>query len=208
MRRLLLILTLLATPALAQSNLPLLYTVTGVAANDTLNVRDSPNAGAPDVGDLQPNATVEIMRLSADGKWGLVETNDAVGWVSMRFMALTPNTTGNGTDLPSGLPRHITCNGAEPFWELTLDNGNNFSVGSDGPNDWEVRSFPVLGIDKGMNTAVDTYAFSSPPYTAVLKKEACFSDFTGLNHGWSMALVFRESQSFYVMSGCCTATLN
>lgn len=210
MRHLMLLLTLLASPALAQraAVLPLLYTVTGVAADDTLNLRETPAASAADVGDLAPLQTVEILRLSADGKWGRVENYDAVGWVSMRYMALTPDTVGDGTALPSGMPRHMQCSGAEPFWELAFNNGANITLGSDGPTAWEVRRNPVLRLDKGLNTTVDTYAISSPPYTAILKKEACFSDFTALNRGWSMALLYQDSQSFYVMSGCCTATLN
>jgi hypothetical protein len=179
-----------------------------VAANDSLNVRESPEASAAGVGDLQAGDTVEILRLSDDGKWGRVENYDAVGWVSMRYMALTPDTVGDGTALPSGMPRHLVCSEAEPFWELTLTEGENFTVGSDGTNAWEVHSYPVLSMTKGMNTAVDTYAFFGPPYTAVLKKEACFSDFTALNRGWSMALVYRDDRNFFVLSGCCTATFN
>ncbi len=144
-----------------------MFTVTGVAVNDTLNLRESPDANAPDIGDLQPEATVEILRLSEDGKWGRVENYDGVGWVSMRFMALTPDTTGDGTDLPDGMPRQFVCSDAEPFWELAFNNGKNITVGHDGANAWETETRLVLRLDKGMNTAVDTYAFFSPPYTAV-----------------------------------------
>lgn len=210
MRQLILIASLFAQPVFAQPELPLplLYTVTGVAQNDTLNLRESPDASAPDMGDLRPEDTVEILRLSADGKWGRVESYDAVGWVSMRFMALTPNTTADGTGLPYGLPLQISCSGAEPFWDISITSGNEITIGSDGTTDWEVNTYPILGISKTLFTSEYVYGFSSPPYTGVLKKEACFNDFTGLNSGWTLALVFQQGRDNSVLSGCCTATLN
>jgi len=72
-------LMLLALPATAQ-DLPVLYSVTGLAQGDTLNIRTQPDAGAPILGTLAPDAKdVEVIRLSENKRWGVVNSYDLAG---------------------------------------------------------------------------------------------------------------------------------
>jgi hypothetical protein len=77
---------LVAMPAAAQ-DLPALFRVTGVAANDVLNIRAEPSARAAIIGSFRPDAGgIEVVALSADGRWGLVNSGEQAGWSSMRYL--------------------------------------------------------------------------------------------------------------------------
>ena len=76
MIRILLTLLFLALPAQAQ-DFPALYAVTGVAADDVLNIRSRPDAGAPIIGALAPDSTgVEV--LGRSGNWALVSAGEGM----------------------------------------------------------------------------------------------------------------------------------
>jgi hypothetical protein len=67
-------LTLTGTAALAQTTAePSYMRVTGVASNDSLNVRAEPRASSADIGDLAFNARgVEVIGTDASGAWGRI----------------------------------------------------------------------------------------------------------------------------------------
>lgn len=97
--------------------LPALYEVTGVSADDTLNVRVDPDAGSEIIGELNHSANyVELLGLSMTGAWGQVNTGEQSGWVSMRYMQVMSDTITN-----NGLPKWLRCSGAEPFWSIEFD---------------------------------------------------------------------------------------
>ena len=98
------------------SPLPALYGVTGVAADDTLNVRAAPDARSQAIGTLGPDAgPLEVVELSLKGNWALLNSGETAGWVAMRYLTLQPVTT---TIL--GLPVGLQCFGTEPFWDITF----------------------------------------------------------------------------------------
>ncbi|MFC3613511.1 SH3 domain-containing protein [Lutimaribacter marinistellae] len=85
-----------------------------MAADDVLNIRAEPNAQADKIGELAHDATdVEVVDLNDDAGWGLVNSGEGSGWVSMRFMTAQP--VG---DLP--IAARLSCGGTEPFWSLDL----------------------------------------------------------------------------------------
>ncbi len=73
---------LLPAMSLAETALPALHDVAGVAANDVLNVRAAPDVDSALLGSLSPYATaVEVMGQSPDGKWGQINLGRSrVGW--------------------------------------------------------------------------------------------------------------------------------
>ncbi|MGR3485452.1 MAG: SH3 domain-containing protein [Paracoccaceae bacterium] len=115
MTRLLAVLALLVLPPLAMAQqLPLHHRVDGVASDDVLNIRAGPSASEPILGALRPFAiNVEVLRLSPDGRWGLVAVDgESNGWASMRYLTPTPAA--------GPVPRPLTCVGTEPFWRLSI----------------------------------------------------------------------------------------
>ena len=96
---------LLSAPLSAQ-DYPLFHNVTGVAANDVLNVRASPSAGTPILHFLPPDAHwVEVVEVQ--GNWGRINFGEGSGWASLRF--LTPVADGNLPEYP-----YLTCLAPNP----------------------------------------------------------------------------------------------
>lgn len=105
---------LAAAPAAGSPLLPGLFDVTGVEANEFLNVRAAPDPASEIVGRLPPYADgIEVVATARDGAWGRVNVGEGSGWVAMRFLA-------PGTDVwaAPGLPASLRCFGTEPFWSL------------------------------------------------------------------------------------------
>jgi len=93
------------------------FQVTGVASDDTLNIRAEPSAGSADIGDLAYNARgVEVAGTDASGKWGRIVWQEGNGWISMRY--LTPDSLALVHQSP--LPAGLQCAGTEPFWSARL----------------------------------------------------------------------------------------
>ncbi|MBY6066207.1 SH3 domain-containing protein [Leisingera aquaemixtae] len=105
-----------ALPAAAQE-FPALYSVAGVAADDVLNVRSAPSAGAEIIGSLAPDQTgVEVVLADDSGKWGLVNIGERSGWAALRFLDLEASS-----DWHRRQDQPLDCFGTEPFWSLSLD---------------------------------------------------------------------------------------
>lgn len=107
---------LLATAgsAAAAPVLPSLHDVTGVAADDVLNVRAEPDPDAPVIGTLDPDATgVEVVAIDPTGRWGEVNVGEGAGWAALRYLA-----EEDGVWVPGALPEHLSCFGTEPFWNI------------------------------------------------------------------------------------------
>ena len=97
------------------SDLPAQYRVSGVAAGDQLNIREGPGVGFAVIGGLAPTARqIEVVALSPDGRWGLLNSGERSGWAAMRFLA---REAGEGWQ--SGT-RPLACFGTEPFWRVNL----------------------------------------------------------------------------------------
>lgn len=209
MRKFLSLVCIAASPALAQPALPLpqLYVVTGVAANDTLNIRQAPRASAEDIGDLQPGEATDVLAFSEDGKWAKVPGNEATGWVAARFLTLVPNATGNGTDLPYGMPRHMQCEGAEPFWDADIRAGKSLTITDYSFDNPAPARHAMRGVSKPVNVGPYVYGFAAPPYAGVIRREYCDDGMSEIQYGWSIDLLEIGKDDVYMMSGCCTATL-
>jgi len=95
---------------------PALYDVSGVAADDTLNVRALPDASSDIVGELASDATaVEVVAYSRSSEWGLVNAGEGSGWVSMQFLQDSSVMAG-----AYGLPAFLHCSGTEPFFGVMV----------------------------------------------------------------------------------------
>lgn len=109
-----------ALPAAADApdpSFPAPYAVTGVAPDDQLNIRAAPTAAADLRGALaHDDPWVEVLGLSREGRWAMVNTAETSGWVSARF--LTPQPVPRDE---LGLPRTLTCFGTEPFWSARFE---------------------------------------------------------------------------------------
>ncbi len=200
MKKILAILVFCVFPTIVSAQiLPDAFRVTGVAANDVLNIRAEPNARAPIVGTLDPFATnIEVLALSDDRKWGRVSANEGNGWASMRYLEAT-NHTAQGE-----LPRPMTCFGTEPFWALAMyPGGDEYELAGEGR-----RSLSLV-----------KHVMSHPGYVAIFEELSgltrtltisrgwCSDGMSDRDYGWSATLFNETAQGDSLLFGCCTLDL-
>ena len=82
------------------------YVVTGVAADDVLNIRSQPDPAAPIVGTLPPDAIDVVTtglgttNLPEAGWWEVALDNATTGWVNSAFLALPAAWSAPVSDFP------------------------------------------------------------------------------------------------------------
>ena len=102
------------------------FKVTDVRDDDVLNIRAGPSAQYDIVGRYFPRESlVEVLGVTRDQKWALVNISEGVGWTSMRYLAPISPVTYKTSNVPFAL----RCSGGEPNWMATLGRKTiSFSV--------------------------------------------------------------------------------
>ncbi|MCP4383299.1 MAG: hypothetical protein GY798_18085 [Hyphomicrobiales bacterium] len=97
------------------------YKVTGVASDDTLNVRAQPGTDADIIGAIGPDAgnvivTGSSWKVGQSTWWELPfpGADRGLGWVNGRFLTRQTDSAAEDTNYP------LDCGGTEPFWSLTV----------------------------------------------------------------------------------------
>ncbi|NVK14496.1 MAG: SH3 domain-containing protein [Rhodobacteraceae bacterium] len=200
-------LALLAPPAAAQEY-PALHSVTGVAADDVLNIRSAPSASAAIIGTLAPDQTgVEVILADGSGKWGLVNSGEQSGWASLRY--LDRASSSNWHDQPD---LALECFGTEPFWSLTLDETVRFSTPDRPETPFALEAWePAAGHGgKSGFVAVNQNggALSGPEagsLSGILTAQHCSDGMSDRTYGISIDLLqFRSAGQLHVLTGCCS----
>ncbi|WP_417524152.1 COG3650 family protein [Marinovum sp.] len=202
MLRLALLASLLAsTAAIAE---PGYYRVTGVASDDTLNVRAAPDGDSEDIGDLAHDQTaVEVIETDESGDWGRIGWEEGHGWIAMRFL--------EAEDLPmigdSRLPEGLLCTGTEPFWSLryTADtalysdfNNNSATLPlTDQLSAAGRNGFPALLSHGGDGAAV----------TAVIRAQLCSDGMSDRDYPYAIVLRVQAAAEQILFEGCCRLPL-
>jgi uncharacterized membrane protein len=187
--------------SLSAQTFPALYDVTGVDADDALNVRAAPNAAADILGVLSPDETgVEVIDFSQDRNWAQVNSGEASGWAATRFLTLEK-------DYPYLPMANLSCFGPEPFWSLgkpqigriTLDmlDGDasgwrqNISHRAQGRTD----RFSAVGIGEDGEIIV------------TLLRESCSDGMSDRMFGIATDVIVTGADPMH-LSGCCTLQAN
>ena len=183
---------------------PMLYSVRGVAENDTLNIREIPAANSEKIGEFGPHQTgIEVVAVSDDGGWGLVNIQDQSGWVSMRF--LTPLPGQPAKDLPKGL----ACSGTEPFWSI------DFRPISAVIADWSIMGLsdkPTLYSEHWSESPVnrdnDSFGFSLSGQDVnadgFIRTGICDDGMSDRTYGFAVDVILHLGQGRRLVSGCCS----
>ena len=204
MRLLALLLMLCASPLWAtQDRWPALFNVTGVAADDALNVRAGPFPDSPIIGRFGPyQRDIEVVRPNDRETWGLVNIGERTGWVSLAYLARQPG------QWYGSLPDRAFCGGTEPFWTLTIEDGKaSFSrfeaERQSGRVDAVTRSLnhpgrhSVAGIfERGVG---GRYA----DFLALVSNEACSDGMSDRAYGYRIDMTAGNMEGFDLWSGCC-----
>ncbi|MBD3679478.1 MAG: SH3 domain-containing protein [Rhodobacteraceae bacterium] len=195
MIRVLVFLLGLAGPVHGQSlDLPALFDVAGVAANDFLNVRAGPGTENEVVGRLAYNDTgIEVIKSNGDGSWGLVAMGEGEGWVALRFMERQPGSVG-------GVRAYaMLCTGTEPFWAFQIKGEEMIFFDTEG------RNLPDTIIwdagPEGLQPVARAIGFSSGH--AIVEREICSDGMSERPYGLSVSLILDEPEKRF-LSGCCS----
>lgn len=195
----------LAGAAVAQPfNLePGYYAVTGVSANDVLNIRAEPDASAPIVGSFAPDAAPVEVLIEQDG-WGYVSSGEGMGWASMAFLQPLEVSRMGQSAVPDGL----TCGGTEPFWGASMsESGINFASMDSAE---EVFSFIAAenfgGAGPLRNLLIGGNATRN--VTAVISTEICSDGMSDRDYPRRIDLVFNGEGGPSGYAGCCSMPLN
>ncbi|WP_172294944.1 SH3 domain-containing protein [Pseudoruegeria sp. HB172150] len=192
---------LLALPATAQ---PGYFRVTGVASDDTLNVRAEPSADSADIGDLGPTATgIEVTGTNESGDWGRIIWQDGNGWISMNFLEPETLPAIPSTELPAGL----LCGGTEPFWNIRYSETSALYSDIMGAS----VTMPIAGVMVAEGRPAFPVAITSGASgygaLAVIKPQICSDDMSDRDYPYSLTVILESEGKRRFLDGCCSLPL-
>jgi uncharacterized membrane protein len=190
---------LFALPAFAtQDGWPAIHDVTGVSANDVLNIRERPDASSPVIGWLAPDATgVEVIRANPRLTWGLVNTGERTGWVSLRYLARRSG------QWDGAFPEVAACYGTEPFWGLRR-MGDILTYSDPDTEAQELRAVSRSGSTSRRDSFHMIAEGPDGPVVAFLRTESCGDGMSDREFGISVQLLLGIGAEVRHLSGCCT----
>ena len=188
----------IAGSAAAELTFPALYKVYGVAEGDVLNVRQEPNAQAPIIGALTPDArNVEVVRANPAGTWGLVNTGERSGWVSLRYMRL--QYRGSTLDF-----RNVrSCFGTEPFWRILFKDRTNGVFDSPKETFNLGLSPPAATVDPNYDGAIMGQSSNGQILVVLIDRRACGDGMSDRSYGFHTDVLISGTKTDR-LTGCCT----
>lgn len=189
-------LLLMVSHAACAEEFPARFAVSGVSADDVLNIRQTPGAGSAKIGELGPSTqNIEVLALSENGRWGRIGLPEGNGWVAMRYLARQ--------ELPEGavVPRPLSCFGTEPFWRIgLLSRGDEYDRMGDDRVDLE-----LVDERPGENGfQADLSGPDSTGYRLVVARGSCSDGMSDREFGWTGTLYIDRSGGSETLTGCCT----
>lgn len=189
-----------STFAQAQA-VPAFYDVSGVAADDVLNVRAAPGVGNSIIAKLTSDAAnIEVVAFDETGDWARINVGEASGWVAARFLT---RRAGQPDDR---LPRPLVCTGTEPFWSLNVGRSETAELTRMGED-----PIPVTTLDPVTSeNRTDRYAIfgqgDDRVFTFMFQRDACSDGMSDRVYGISVDLFMTEQTGVTYLTGCCNIT--
>jgi len=196
------LLCLFLAPLAAAQELPALYSVTDVAADDVLHVRQNPRATAEKIGELAHDAQgVEVVGLSESGDWGQVNTGEGSGWVRMRFLG-DPGALAEGQTY---FDHALACFGTEPFWGLEMAEGRATLSGQD------LETLELSFADSmaasghgAFSQAAVLEGDAGATVMAVVRRQACSDGMSDRAYGLGAEALINGQAGRALLTGCCS----
>lgn len=170
------------------------YEVTGVAANDSLNIRADANASSRIIGKI-PFDGKGIVRLpdsEKSGNWCKIKYGSIAGWVHCRFLAQEGN---------AAFKEQLTCIGTEPFWSMEL---HKEKLILSNPMD-EKREYKVKKFQQSMNNTnqwfVEAEKSTGEKVTFYLIEASCSDDMS--DSKYKFKILIHDTKNDQTINGCC-----
>lgn len=180
--------------------LPTLFDVTGVAANDVLNIREAPSSTAAIIGTLSPRARdIEVVGYDATGRWARINTGERSGWVALRFLAYQSDVWTPGT-----LPPSLHCLGNEPFWSFSPRGDVVVYSAPEVPGDaMRIEQVLTSGIFRDPRRSVSARS-ATRRMTAVIVPMACSDGMSEHSYGLDVTVILEARGEPQMLTGCCS----
>lgn len=182
-----------------QDDWPALFDVSGVTADDRLNIRKAPDAASPIIGTFSPGAKgIEVIRPNDRETWGQVNLGEGSGWVSLRFMKRQPGQWFGS------VPAIRRCFGTEPFWQLSIADGQASTFATpDGQQPVKVLSVLPSQNNPGHSAFLGKMGTSDLALT--LRHGQCSDGMSDRAYGIEVDLLLRSAGGAGTLfSGCCS----
>lgn len=198
-----LLLTVMAGVAAAQ-DYPALHGVSGVAADDVLNIRRAPDPGSEIIGSFQPDeAGIEVMFTDPSGRWARVNAGERAGWTSLGFLTREDSLAWHD------MYRPVQCFGTEPFWSLELTGrapSPFLLLGEEMTTLTPIWESPVFGHGTP-DSVVFRHSSAFSQTVTVLRAEACNDGMSDREYGLGVTILSEGPDTFLpdpLLRGCCT----
>jgi uncharacterized membrane protein len=176
--------------------LPGVFTVTNVASNDRLQVRDAANVGGTVVGSYGPSDVVAVISWSTNG-WAKVSIGQETGFAKGNFLKCGGHTTNQ-----AGFPTNLICFGAEPFWSMNINN--NGTIDYRGPTNPTPTTATLQSTNPNTLTGSYPFTFAAIPYSGTINQAICSDGMSGGTYIWGAQVnVPNGSGGFNTFNGCC-----
>lgn len=191
---------LLGAAAAGAGGFPALYSVTGVAADDVLNIRTEPSASAPLIGWFSPDETdIEVTATDSSGSWGQVNAGEASGWTSLRYLQRQAQEDWRSLSTP------LSCFGTEPFWSLSLGAPVIWSeAGAEKLRLTMLQRAESRGHPGKSGFTAVSQGQPAANFTGVLTAQTCSDGMSDTAYGIALDLLIAREGQAEVFSGCCS----
>jgi uncharacterized membrane protein len=197
-----LFLALCPAPAHAQYD----YAVTGVAADDVLNIRrhvaEAGQVGdAEIVGTIPPGATgvagTGRTATVGDSLWREVTFGGITGWVAARYL--------RSVDGEAAVPTDLACSGTEPFWSMAFRAGAAVRQDPDAATELAYATSPprkARGRSHVWSVDLDRSGLPAGGTAVFVRTDTCSDGMSDVTY--PIEFVLSESgEDGVVLSGCC-----
>lgn len=176
-------------------SLPAIFSVSNVAAHDSLNIRNAPQASGQVVAQAQNGIALTVLGM-ATTTWAKVQLGDVVGFAHTDYL-----TRGGGTTNMFGFQLGTQCIGTEPFWHMTFDTDNMVRMTMMG----EAAQAASLGSTTYSATPTGyPYNFDAAPYVGQVNMEICSDGMSDTSYPMSINFTAPNSSGApVVLNGCC-----
>lgn len=180
--------------------LPTLFDVTGVAADDVLNIRAAPNASAAIIGTLSPHARdIEVVGYDQTGRWARINTGVHSGWAAFRYLAYQVDIWNPGT-----LPPTLHCLANEPFWSFAPRGDMMVFSTPDAPESvMRIEQVLTTGMFRDPRRSVSAQG-DSRRMTAVIVPMACSDGMSDRAYGLDVTVILEGRGQTQMLTGCCS----
>ena len=195
-----------ASPAIATPEyiLPTLFDVTGVAANDVLNIRAAPSASAEIIGTLSHDARdIEVVGYDETGRWARINTGERSGWAALRYLAYQVDVWE-----PGALPPTLLCRGNEPFWSFRPRGDAMVFSTPDAPESMmRIEQVLATGMFRDPRRSVSAQG-ENLRMTAFMVPVACSDGMSDRSYGLDVTVILEGRGEPQMLTGCCSIAPN